>query len=93
MNLTWQNVPKKDKQTLDRLRALFSEDNNWLNLRQYLDSLKLPCIPYLGLFLTDLMYIDVAFPNKSNGLEPEQRLTKMNNVLRIISNYQSSDYT
>lgn len=92
MNKTWDNVSKKDKQNLDRLAALFSEENNWINLRQYLETLKLPCIPYLGLFLTDLVYIDLAFPNKTKGLEPEQRQTKMNNILRILSNYQSSDY-
>ena len=27
---------------------LFSEKNNRQNLRDYMDSVKLPCIPYLG---------------------------------------------
>ncbi|XP_075165222.1 ral GEF with PH domain and SH3 binding motif [Haematobia irritans] len=89
---TWAYLAKKDKHSYERLSDIFSDQNNWENLRAYLESLRLPCIPYLGLFLTDLIYIDLAYPQK-NGIEPEQRRNRMNNILRVISNYQESNYS
>lgn len=89
---TWSAVSKKDRQAFEKLADIFKEDNNWSNLREIIDSLRLPCIPYLGIYLTDLVYIDLAHPYPKGGLEPENRQIKMNNILRVISIYQNSDY-
>ena len=38
-------------------RELMTEEDNWKRLRDHMDANRLPCIPYLGLFLTDLTFV------------------------------------
>ncbi|GCB60320.1 hypothetical protein scyTo_0003917 [Scyliorhinus torazame] len=47
----------------------------------------------MGIYLSDLTYIDSAYPSTHSIIESEQRSNLMNNILRIISDLQQScDY-
>ncbi|XP_064416518.1 ras-specific guanine nucleotide-releasing factor RalGPS2 isoform X2 [Latimeria chalumnae] len=88
---TWALLSRKDKTTFDKLEYLIAKDDNYKRLRDYIGSLKMtPCIPYLGIYLSDLTYIDSAYPSTGSILESEQRSNLMNNILRIISDLQQS---
>ncbi|XP_015778807.1 PREDICTED: ras-specific guanine nucleotide-releasing factor RalGPS2-like [Acropora digitifera] len=87
---TWALIQKKDRAVFDKLAELLSEEDNKKNLRKYLSSVKLPCIPYLGMYLTDLTYIDTIHPN-TGGLD-DARTRKMNDIIRLISEFQQSNY-
>uniref|UniRef100_A0A8C6Y8U4 Ral GEF with PH domain and SH3 binding motif 2 n=1 Tax=Naja naja TaxID=35670 RepID=A0A8C6Y8U4_NAJNA len=84
-------LSRKDKASFDKLEYIMSKEDNYKRLRDYIGSLKMtPCIPYLGIYLSDLTYIDSAYPSTGSILENEQRSNLMNNILRIISDLQQS---
>ncbi|XP_029474455.1 ras-specific guanine nucleotide-releasing factor RalGPS2 isoform X3 [Rhinatrema bivittatum] len=88
---TWALLSRKDKTTFEKLEYVMSKEDNYKRLRDYINSLKMtPCIPYLGIYLSDLTYIDSAYPSTGSILENEQRTNLMNNILRIISDLQQS---
>ncbi|KAL8621118.1 hypothetical protein ACOMHN_048160 [Nucella lapillus] len=92
LNHTWMMVSRKDKATYEKMADLFNEDDNRQKLREAMDCVKLPCIPYLGLYLTDLIYVDVAYPPSAGGGDSPSRRMQMNNILRVLAHFQQSAY-
>ncbi|XP_074702391.1 ras-specific guanine nucleotide-releasing factor RalGPS1 isoform X2 [Strix aluco] len=88
---TWALLNRKDKTTFEKLDYLLSKEDNYKRTREYIRSLKMvPAIPYLGIYLLDLIYIDSAYPASGSIMENEQRSNQMNNILRIIADLQVS---
>ncbi|XP_041913264.1 LOW QUALITY PROTEIN: ras-specific guanine nucleotide-releasing factor RalGPS2 [Alosa sapidissima] len=88
---TWALLSRKDKAAFERLEYLMAKEDNYKRLRDYISSQSMTsCIPYLGLYLSDLTYVDSAYPSTGSILENEQRSNLMNNILRIISDLQRS---
>uniref|UniRef100_A0A8C1WHD5 Ral GEF with PH domain and SH3 binding motif 1 n=1 Tax=Cyprinus carpio TaxID=7962 RepID=A0A8C1WHD5_CYPCA len=91
LSKTWALISRKDKATFEKLDFLTSKEENYNRMREYIRSLKMaPCIPYLGIYLFDMTYIDSAYPASDSIIETEQRTNQMNNLLRIISDLQVS---
>ncbi|XP_067269602.1 ras-specific guanine nucleotide-releasing factor RalGPS1 [Pseudorasbora parva] len=91
LSKSWALISRKDKATFEKLDFLTSKEENYNRMREYIRSLKMaPCIPYLGIYLFDMTYIDSAYPASESIIETEQRTNQMNNLLRIISDLQVS---
>lgn len=54
---TWEAVPRKETELFDELVALCSPRGSYNNLRMKQSNAMLPCVPYLGLYLTELVCV------------------------------------
>ncbi|XP_063065974.1 ras-specific guanine nucleotide-releasing factor RalGPS1-like isoform X3 [Engraulis encrasicolus] len=91
LSKTWALISRKDKAAFEKLNYLTTKEENYSRLREYIRSIKMvPCIPYLGMYLLDMIYIDSAYPASDSILETEQRTNQMNNLLRVIADLQVS---
>src|SRR5438105_572408 len=62
-------VPGQAKATLEKFNRLLNTKNNFQNYRHTLNRAKSPCIPYIGVYLRDMTFIEEGNPDVyENGL-------------------------
>ncbi|XP_066581022.1 ras-specific guanine nucleotide-releasing factor 2-like [Prorops nasuta] len=90
---TWEKVSKTTKQNIERLQNIVSSDGRFRNLRDALHRCDPPCIPYLGLYLTDLSFIEEGTPNfTEDGLLNFSKMRMIAHVIREIRHFQQTPY-
>ncbi|XP_043486896.1 ras-specific guanine nucleotide-releasing factor 2-like isoform X2 [Polistes fuscatus] len=90
---TWEKVSKTTKQTIEKLQNIVSSDGRFRNLRDALHRCDPPCIPYLGLYLTDLSFIEEGTPNfTEEGLLNFSKMRMIAHVIREIRHFQQTPY-
>ncbi|XP_065828568.1 ras guanine nucleotide exchange factor J-like [Oscarella lobularis] len=63
MGLTWEALPTKTRALLGQLNRFISSADNYMNYRQELHQVnQQPCIPYLGVILSELTFIEEGNP-------------------------------
>ncbi|KAF9973435.1 hypothetical protein BGZ73_003328 [Actinomortierella ambigua] len=92
---TWELVPNKSMNTLQTLQQVTSSAKNWAEYRQELHSVNPPCVPFLGVYLTDLVMIQDGNPDylrQSNHHINFYKRVSTAEVIREIQQYQSVPY-
>lgn len=91
---TWEKLNKtQTKQTIDKLQNLVSTDGRFRNMREALHRCDPPCIPYLGMYLTDLSFIEEGTPNfTDDGLLNFSKMRMIAHVIREIRHFQQTPY-
>lgn len=88
LSQTWKLVPKKDRVMFDKLEEFLSEADNRKLLREHMNEAKLPCIPFLGMYLTDLVYLDTVLAQNVT----RQAQAQVETVMNTIAFCQNSSY-
>lgn len=95
LNRTWQAVSPKTRAMLESMRQLISSEKNFVKYRETLHAATPPCIPFLGVYLTDLIFIEdgIASLVKDSELINFAKRTKTAEVIRDIQQYQNVPYS
>ncbi|WPH01018.1 Hypothetical protein R9X50_00385200 [Acrodontium crateriforme] len=57
---TWSSVSKNTRARIDELNKVVDISKNQASLRSKLDAPVAPCLPFLGMYLTDLTFVDAG---------------------------------
>lgn len=92
---TWELIPSKAMTSLANLQAVTSSKKNWGDYRSELHSANPPCVPFVGVYLTDLVMIQDGNPDNmksdDNHINFYKRVSTAE-VIREIQQYQSVPY-
>ncbi|XP_067411532.1 ras-specific guanine nucleotide-releasing factor 1 isoform X1 [Emydura macquarii macquarii] len=90
---TWLKVSKQTKALIDKLQRLVSSEGRFKNLREALKNCDPPCVPYLGMYLTDLAFIEEGTPNYTeDGLVNFSKMRMISHIIREIRQFQQTSY-
>jgi hypothetical protein len=94
LNKTWTKISFENNKYWKDLNTLCSFDRNYLALREEVEKNQdKPCIPYLGIFLKELAYIDEGHKyiiNKS--LVNIEKMKKVSKILETLLDYKKLTY-
>ncbi|KAF1837805.1 ras GEF [Decorospora gaudefroyi] len=94
LNRTWSAVNQRSMATLESMRKLMGSTKNFAEYRDTLHRANPPCIPFLGVYLTDLTFIEDGIPSliKRTNLINFAKRAKTAEVIRDIQQYQNVPY-
>ncbi|AEO58085.1 hypothetical protein MYCTH_2305137 [Thermothelomyces thermophilus ATCC 42464] len=92
---TWDQVPARVNSTLETMRKLMGSTKNFGEYRETLHAANPPCIPFFGVYLTDLTFIEDGIPSviKKTNLINFAKRAKTAEVIRDIQQYQNVGYS
>ncbi|KAL1296833.1 hypothetical protein AAFC00_004456 [Neodothiora populina] len=96
LRASWSAVSQKWKNTFEELKNVVDISRNYAVLRQRLRTPRAPCLPFVGIYLTDLTFVDAGnqdfrtLPSSDDTIQPIKIINfdKHMRTARIISDLQ-----
>ncbi|KAI9298795.1 ras GEF [Neoconidiobolus thromboides FSU 785] len=82
---TWAILPPKFQQTFDQLRKATDHSKNYAEYRNVLKTTLPPCLPFLGIYLTDLTFTDEGNSAFQEGGDDRFKLVNFAKYARTVS--------
>ncbi|KKK14636.1 hypothetical protein AOCH_006088 [Aspergillus ochraceoroseus] len=93
LSRTWSQVSGRTSAILEQMRKLMASTKNFGEYRETLHLANPPCIPFFGVYLTDLTFIEDGIPSLTpSELINFNKRAKTAEVIRDIQQYQNSPY-
>ena len=94
LSRTWSKLNKHTATTLEKMRKLMASTKNFAPYRSALHAANPPCIPFFGVYLTDLTFIEDGMSSiiKKTDLINFSKRAKTAEVIREIQTYQNVSY-
>eukprot|EP01133_Synstelium_polycarpum_P004020 gene4020-4656_t len=90
---TWEMIPRKYLATLKHLNSLMAPKHNYKVYRDVLHTKNPPCLPFLGVYLTDLTFLEEGSPDTlEGGLINMVKRTQLAAVIQEIQQFQQLPY-
>lgn len=93
---TWDHLNARVAMSAEDLNRLMTSSKNFSIYRETLHQMQPPCVPFLGVYLTDLTFIEDGNPDmsvKARHLINISKRRKTADVIRDIQQYQTVPYT
>ena len=75
---TWDCLGQKTKTTMEEIRKVVDHSKNYASLRQRIQMIGPPCLPYVGIYRTDLTFID-------QGCQSSRELTTADGIISVVN--------
>ena len=94
LQMTWDRVPERKMKIFYDLKELMSRDKNMKSPRAALAACTPPAVPYLGMYLTDLTFIEDGNSNQTgpDSLVNYEKRRMLASVVADVCKYQSVSY-
>jgi son of sevenless-like protein len=92
---TWEMISARTMQILQNIRRVLGANRNFAEYRELIRKVNPPCLPFLGIYLQDLTFIEdgnTNFLKKTDDLINFAKRMKTADIIRDLQQYQSTQY-